>query len=122
MVGLAFAVAVEAVGSNTRKNHADTLMNDCVYVASQAAAWRSKETPYIGGGGSYVALETDGMNKLLLDEDRLPGTLRITGATANTLEITAVSDIYPEIGVRVRVTGTEITETVIAFDGSITLP
>ena len=47
---------------------------------------------------------------------------KITSATKNTLEITAVSTTYEDIGVLVKVEGVHIVVSTIAYDGSIALP
>ncbi|MFQ5571845.1 MAG: hypothetical protein ACE5G0_19375 [Rhodothermales bacterium] len=98
------------------------LVSHTVTVASEAIAWRIKGTPFLGGGGSYADLDTDGMNKLLMAEERLPGTVQITRATDNELDVVAVSNQYPNLGVRTTVVGEEIVATTISYDGDITLP
>ena len=55
-------------------------------------------------------------------EGRSPGKVRITSASDNELEITAVSNYYEDIGVRVKVEVIDIAESTIAYDGSITFP
>ena len=56
-----------------------------------------------------------------MNEKRPPGIVRITFASVDALEIIAVSDEFEEIGVRVKIEGTDIVETTIVYDGSITL-
>ena len=60
------------------------------------------------------------MQTLFLGEETKQGKFKITLATANRLEITAVSLRYPEIGVRTYVTDYSIDSTVISYDSTIT--
>ena len=122
IVSIAVYIGIDLVDTSVRGKHVDLLVNHTVMVASEAVVWRTKGTPFLGGGGSYSDLDTEGMNQLLMEENRLPGTVQITRATADELEVTAVSDYYPELGVLTRVEGTEIVNTEISYDGSITLP
>ena len=105
-----------------RQKHAHLLMNHAVHAASEAAVWYSKASPFLGGSGSYSDLSDEGMAQLYMSQGRPPGTVKITSATNNTLEITAVSNTYEDIGVLVKVEGVNIIESTIAYDGSITLP
>ncbi len=122
IVSIAVYIGIDLFDTMMRQRHVDLLVNHTVMVASEAVAWRLKETPFLGGGGSYLQLDTDGMNALLMQEERLPGQIQITRATADELDVTAVSYHYPFIGVLTRVVREEIVETRIAYDGSITLP
>ena len=122
IVSIAVYIGIDLVGRTMQQKHVDMLVNHTVMVASEAVAWKTKGTPFLGGGGSFLDLDTDGMNKLLMDEERLPGTVQITRATVNEVDVTAVSDHYPNLGVLTRVVGEEIVETKIVYDGSITLP
>ena len=122
IVSIATYVGIDLFDTMMQQRHVDLLVSHTVMVASEATAWRLKETPFLGGGGSYLDLDTDGMNTLLMEENRLPGTIQITLATDDELEITAVSNDYPMIGVLTRVEEEDIVETRIAYDGSITLP
>ncbi len=92
------------------------------HAASEAAVWYSKASPFLGGSGSYADLNDEGMAKLYMSNGRPPGIVQITSASKNTLEITAVSNTYEDIGVRVKVEGVDIVESTIAYDGSIALP
>ncbi len=96
------------------------LVNHTVQVASEALVWYSKASPFLGGGNSYADLSEDGLAKMAMNEARPPGIVRITSASKDALEITAVSDEFEEIGVRVKIEGTDIVETTIVYDGSIT--
>lgn len=122
IVSIAVYVGINFFGDMMQQRHVDLLVNHGVHIASEAATWRSKSSPFLGGGGSYSDLGTDGMAQLLMNENRIPGTFRITLASGEDLEVTGVSNDFPEIGIRVIVEGTEIVDTDIAYDGSITLP
>lgn len=122
LVSLAIYMGILFFGEMMRQRHADLLMNHAMHVASEAITWRSKVSPFLGGGGSYSDLDTDGMDKILMDPVRIPGVFQITLATGDDLEITGVSNDYADVGIRVVVKQAEIAETFIAYDGSITLP
>lgn len=120
VVGIAIYMGIDILESKTRQIHADLLMSYAVQVSSQATAWRTKETQLIGGGQDYSELNIDGMEVLALDEDWPPGMVKITYASADSLVITAVSNHYDDVGVRVHVSGIHIVRTSVAFDGTIT--
>ena len=122
IVSIATYIGIDLFDTMMQQRHVDLLVNHTVMVASEATAWRTKQSPFLGGGGSYLQLDTDGMNQLLMEEDRLPGHIQITRATHAEVDIVAVSDDYPHIGVLTRVVDENIVETRIAYDGSITLP
>lgn len=122
LVSVAVYIGIDFFGNLMRQRHADLLVNHGVHIASEAVTWRTKTTPFLGGGGTYSDLDTDGMEKLLMDDERLPGRFAITRAVGDELEVTGVSTDFPEIGIRVYVEETDIVNTEIAYDGSITLP
>jgi len=122
IVSIAVYIGIDFFGIMMQQRHADMLVNHAVHVASEAITWRTKGSPFLGGGGSYSNLDTNGMAQLVMSEERPPGTFQITLANGDDLEVTGVSDDFPLIGVRVVVDEAEITETIIAYDGSITLP
>ena len=122
IVGMAVFYGIDLLENRTRRLHADLLMSYAVQVSSQATIWRSKESPFLGGGGSYENLNIDGMDLLALDEEWPPGVVKITYASRDSLVITAVSNHYAEVGVRVHVSGIHIKRTYTAFDGSISFP
>ena len=122
LVSVAVYIGIDFFGNLMRQRHADLLVNHGVHIASEAVTWRTKTTPFLGGGGSYSELDTDGMVKLIMEEERLPGRFDITRAVGDELEVTGVSTDFPEVGIKVFVEGTEIVNTEIAYDGSITLP
>ncbi|HMB94320.1 MAG TPA: hypothetical protein VKP65_25960 [Rhodothermales bacterium] len=122
VVMLAMLMGMIFFEESMQQRHVDLLVSHTVTVASEAVGWRAKHSPYLGGGDSYLKLDTQGMQALLMAEGRMPGIIKITRATKDELDIVAVSDQYPDIGVMTRVVGEEIVETTIAYDGSITLP
>lgn len=122
VVGVAIVIGIEMFEQMAKQRHIDLLVNHAVHVASEAITWRTKGSPFLGGGGSYSDLGTDGMNQLLMATVRVPGTFEISKAAGDDLEVEGVSNDFPEIGIRVVVQGTEITSTVIVYDGSITVP
>ena len=122
IVSIAVYIGIDLFDRSMQQKHVDLLVNHTVMVASEAVAWRSKETPFPGGGNSYNGLNPGGMSTILMAEQRMPGTLKLTVQSSEEITITAVSDDYPLLGVETRVVGTEIVETRIAYDGSIVLP
>ena len=122
IVGVAVYFGIHLLEGKTRQLHADLLSSYAIQVSSQATIWRMKESQYLGGGESYEDLNIDGMEVLALDEDWPPGVVRITYASRDSLVITAISDHYEEVGVRVHISGVHIVQTSVSFDGSITFP
>ena len=122
IVSIAVYIGIAFFGEMLRQRHVDLLVNHAVHVASEAVTWRIKGSTFLGGGESYSDLDTDGMAKLLMAPDRIPGTFEITKAIGDDLEVTGVSNDFPEIGVRVVVEEQDNVDTIIAYDGSITLP
>lgn len=121
VVTIAVFIGISLVDQSMQQRHIDLLVGHTVTVASEATGWRAKHTPYLGGGDSYLKLDTEGMQALLMAKNRLPGTIDITCATKDELNIVAVSDQYPDLGVLTKVMVEDITETIIAYDGSITI-
>lgn len=117
VVGMTVYMSVAVFDRLSRKRHADILMNHAVQVAADAAAWRGKTSPFLGGGNTYNNIS---MENLLLSEERIPGKVRFTHVEADSLEITAVSDNYSEIGIRVYISGPDIVDTKISYEGEIT--
>ena len=122
IVSIAVYAGINIFNTSMRQKHADLLMNHAVHAASEAAVWYSKASPFLGGSGSYADLSEQGMAQLYMSQGRPPGTVMITSATENTLEITAVSNTYEDIGVLVKVEGMNIVVSTIAYDGSIAFP
>lgn len=121
LVGLAVMAGMTAFHEASRKDEADSLVSHTLDVATSAYYWKSKNDPFAGGDQSYERLGTDGMQQLAMDRDRMRGLFDITNAWADSIEITAVSYRYPDIGVRVILDQENIRRTEIRFDGTITL-
>jgi hypothetical protein len=119
IVGFAVIAGFAMASSTLRQSAVDSLVDRNISIATDAVFWKQKRDPFNGGNASYEGLATDGMQKLFLGETTISGFFKITLATENELEITAVSLRYPEIGVRTRIQGYEIVESEIASDGSI---
>jgi hypothetical protein len=122
LVGLAGMAAFPVLERGFRQDEADGLLDRALAISTHAVQWKTKMDPYNGGNQSYVGLATDGMATLSLDTTNVRGRFAITGATASTLEVTGVSDRYPDIGVRVNVTEYAVTSSDVSFEGEITLP
>lgn len=121
LVGFAVVAGIAAVQKYTRQDEADGLLDRSLAIATQAVYWKTKNDPFAGGDQSYAGLATDGMSKLALDTSTVRGSFNITNAWPDSIEITAVSSRYPDIGVRVTVDQYEIKRTIVAYDSSITL-
>ena len=121
LVGFAVIAGLAAVQKYTRQDEADGLLDRTLAISSQAVYWKTKNDPFAGGDQSYAALATNGMQTLALDTATVRGRFRITGAWADSVEVSAVSTRYPDIGVRVTVDQYDIKRTVVAYDSSITL-
>ena len=120
IVGLAVMAGLAMGQATLKQNAVDNLVDRNLTIATEAVFWKQKRDPFYGGNASYAGLEHDGMQKLFLGERTVSGFFKITRATQDELEITAVSLTYPELGVRTYVNKYDITETKIARDGSIT--
>lgn len=121
IVGFAVMAAFTMGESTMRQSTVDNLVDRNLSIATEAVFWKQKRDPYNGGNASYEGLASDGMQKLFLGEETVVGFFKITGASTDNLEITAVSLRYPELGVRTFVDGYEIVATDIAYDGTITV-
>ena len=121
LVGLAVVAGMTAFHEASRKDEADSLVSHTLDVATSAYYWKSRNDPFAGGDQSYERLGTDGMGQLAMERDRMRGLFDITNAWADSIEITAVSYRYPDIGVRVILDQENIRRTEIRFDGTITL-
>jgi hypothetical protein len=122
LVGFAVLAGFAAIEKHTKQDEADGLLDRTLAIATHAVYWKTKNDPFAGGDQSYANLATDGMATLALDTATVRGSFDITGAWADSVEISAVSSRYPDIGVRVTVEQYDIKRTVVAYDGSITLP
>ena len=121
LVGIAIMAGFSAAETKLKQSEVDTLINRNLTIASEAVFWKTKRDPYNGGNASYAGLSSDGMQTLFLGESTHNGTFKITHATTEELQITAVSTSYPEVGVRTFVTGYGIDSTAVRYDGSITI-
>ncbi len=121
LVGFAVIAGIAAVQKYTRQDEADGLLDRSLAISTQAVYWKTKNDPFAGGDQSYASLAVDGMERLALDTATVRGRFAITGAWADSVEITAVSLRYPDIGVRITVDEYEIKRTVVAYDSTITL-
>jgi hypothetical protein len=120
VVAIAVMAGLYAVETKFKQSIADNLVDRNLTIATDAVFWKTKRDPFNGGNAQYTGLQTDGMQTLFLGEETKQGKFKITLATANRLEITAVSLRYPEIGVRTYVTDYSIDSTVISYDSTIT--
>src|SRR5690606_17735501 len=107
-VGHADVAVFEIRQKHYRQDEADGLLDRSLAIATHAVYWKSKNDPFAGGSQSYERLEEEGLQLLGLDSANVRGQFAITGATESTLEVTGVSDRYPEVGVRVYVNNYDI--------------
>lgn len=121
IVALAVMAAFPVLDRGFKQDEADGLLDRSLAVATQAAAWRSKNQWY-GGNGSYQRLASGGMGALALDSTNVRGRFSITAATATRLQVTGVSTRYPGVGVRVFLNDYRVDSTQVRFNGTITLP
>lgn len=121
LVGIAVMAGLDAFDKKMKQSAADNLVDRNLAIATEAVYWKTKSDPFNGGNAQYTGLETGGMEKLFVGETTLNGTFKITKATADELEITAISSRYPTIGVRTFVRDYEIVSTDVRYDGSINL-
>lgn len=121
IVGVAVMAGLIAVDEKLRQSAVDNLIDRNLTIASEAVFWKTKRDPYNGGAAKYSGLANDGMQTLFLGEETHGGRFKITHADDNTLQITAVSTSYPEIGVRTFIDGYSIDSTAVRHDGSIAL-
>jgi hypothetical protein len=122
LVGFAVLAAFPVLERGFRQDEADGLLDRALAISTHAVAWKARMDPYNGGNQSYAGLATGGLETLALDSSTVRGRFAVTGATATTLEVSGVSARYPDIGVRVHVTGYEVTSSDVSFDGEITIP
>ena len=121
VVGFAILAGFDAMDKKLRQSAADTLVERNLTIATEAVYWKTKSDPFNGGNAKYTGLDSGGMQMLFVGEETLNGTFKITLATDDELQITAVSSRYPNIGVRTYVQDYEIVSTDVRYDGSITL-
>ena len=121
IVAIATLGAFEAFQRGARQDEADGLLDRGLAIATHAVFWKATKDPYSGGNQSYEGLATGGLQTLALDTTNARGRFAVTDATAQTLEVTGVSDRYPGIGIRVYVRGYEVDSSRVSFNGDITL-
>jgi len=121
LVGLATLAGFEIIQRHIRKDEADGLLDRGLSIATHAISWKTRNDPFNGGNQSYEQLATNGMSMLALDTTTVRGQFDITDATVSTVEITGISDRYPEVGIRVYVNGYGIDSSAVRFDGSLSL-
>jgi len=121
IVGFAILAGFKAIETRFKQSIADHLVDRNLAIATHAVSWKTRQDPFNGGDMLYSGLADDGLNTLALDEYTDDGQFAITSASANQLEISAVSLRYPNIGARTFVTEYDITSTDVMYDGSITL-
>ena len=121
LVGIAVLAGFAAGDKTLKQSAADNLVDRNLSIATDAVYWKTKRDPFNGGNAQYTGLQTDGMQKLFAGEVTENGIFRITRATADELEITAVSTRYPDLGARTLVRDYDIISTDVRFDGSINL-
>lgn len=121
LVGLATIVGLEMLQHHFRHDEGDGLLDRGLSIATHAVSWKSRNDPFNGGNQSYLELANNGLETLALDSATIRGTYAITAATVNTVEITGVSDRYPDIGIRVYVRGYGIDSSSVSYNGGISL-
>jgi hypothetical protein len=121
LVGIAVIAGFNAAAASYKQSIADTLVDRNLAIASHAVFWKTKLDPFNGGDASYTGLAAEGLGRLALEDSTETGYFRITRATPNELEITAVSLVYPEIGVRTLVQEYDVASTQISMEGTITI-
>lgn len=121
IVGFAVMAGFYAAEKTFKQSVADNLVERNLSIATDAVFWKTKTDPYSGGNARYSGLADNGMQKLFLGEETENGTFKITVATDTTLQITAVSKRYPDIGARTFVSGYSIDSTLVDYNGNISL-
>ncbi len=121
LVGIATLAGFEIIQRHVRQDEADGLLDRGLSIATHAISWKTRNDPFNGGNQSFEQLATNGMRALAVDSTTVRGQFDITAATVNTVEITGISDRYPEVGIRVYVNGYGIDSSAVRFDGSLSL-
>jgi hypothetical protein len=121
IVAVAIIAGMQAFEEGFRKMLVDRMVDRNLAIATHAAVWKTTRDPYNGGNARYTGLMPDGMRRLSLEPDVAGVTYAITSASDVGLEITAVSQEHPDLGVRTYVRGYDVDSTVVRYDGSITL-
>ena len=121
IVAVAVLAGMNAFETGFRKMLVDRMVDRNLAIATHATVWKTTRDPYNGGNAKYIALATDGMRRLSLDSEVANVTYAITRATETELEITAVSQEFPDLGVRTYISGYDVDSTIVRFDGSISI-
>jgi len=121
VVGLAVVSGITAFQEKMRQFEMDHIVNRNLQIASSAALWKTKRDPYDGGNASYSGLETNGLARLNLEVDTGRAIFEITEADGNTLVITGVSTVYPEIGARTWLDSYDVDSTIVSFTSDYTI-
>ena len=118
IVGIAVMAGFYAYDAKTRQFAVDRLMDRNLTIASDAVAWKMRSDPYHGGNASYTDFT---LQRAARRKTAGGGEFVVTEADGENLTITAVSQRYPQIGIRTYVHGDDIVSTEVAHDGSITI-
>lgn len=121
LVGFAVMAGLSALQTSFRQDEADGLIDRSLAIATYAYYWKSRNDPFAGGDQSYEDLATDGMETLSMEPETIRGRFDITNAWPDSVEITAVSTRYPDVGVRIVVDQYNIKRTTVRFDGTYVL-
>ena len=121
IVGISVIAGLEMFQRGQRQDEADGLLERALAISTHAVYWKSKNDPFNGGNQSYQNLVPGGIEALALQPSNVRGQFDFTGATTETLEVTGISDRYPDIGVRVYIREYSIDSSRVVFDGSLSL-
>ena len=121
LVGLSIMAAFPVLDRNFRQDEADGLLDRALAISTHAVQWKTVNDPFNGGNQSYEPLAEGGLQRLALDSTNVRGRFAITGATQRTLEVTGVSDRYPDVGVRVFIQDYKVDSSRVSFNGAISL-
>lgn len=119
IVGFAVVGGIRAFNEKARQSVVDNLIDRNLTIASNAVSWKAKEDPYAGGNASYTNFS---LGAAALSDETILGDFVVAEADGESLVITAVSSRYPDVGIRTYVNGYDVDSTVVAHDGSISLP
>ena len=121
LVALAIMAAFPAMEKGFKQDEADGLLDRALSISTYAVQWKTQQDPFNGGNQSYELLATSGLETLAMKESTIRGQFAITAATKTTMEVTGVSDRYPEVGVRVFINQYEVDSSRVSYNGDITL-
>ncbi|MDX1439447.1 MAG: hypothetical protein R3284_06045 [Rubricoccaceae bacterium] len=121
LVGIAVVAGLQIMQKYYRHDEGDGLLDRGLSIATHAVYWKTKNDAFAGGNQSYEELGTIGIEGLGVDPTTIRGRYAFTSATQSRLEITGVSDRYPDVGIRVFVDNYSIDSSYVRYDGSLTL-